>query len=357
MKIAVIGHLKFPIAKPFAGGLESFTYMFVEALVARGHQVTLFAAADSDFDLPLVPICKSSTIAASKNRLGKIEDEWIECVEDEAYENLMARLSTDRYDVIHNHSLSPIPLQCAGLLSTKLLTTLHTPLLPRMADVLRRRGQQNCGEFINISRSNARRWKSVLPNQTIIHNGVDCQFWNACHRRRKQKRAIWFGRIVADKGTHLAVQAAHRAGLPIDVVGPIADADYFRTEVAPRLSAQDNYLGHRTHEELCDLIGRSSVALVTPCWDEPFGLVVAEALACGTPVAAFARGALPELLTPEVGRLAVDCDVDALADAARHCLALSGRHCRELAEQRYSLDHMIDRYETVYHTHSREVAA
>lgn len=361
MKIGIIGHLKFPIAKPYAGGLEAFTHAYTNALVNRGHEVTLFASGDSDPQLPLTSITPNATIPESNARLGRMCHDWIESVEDEAYAALMLQLSTSNFDVIHNHSLSPIPLQFSHLLPTPLMTTLHAPVLPRMAVELRRRGPEACGQFINISNANADAWRSLLPEQSVIHNGVDTSFWVRC-KEEKQRRAIWFGRILPDKGTHLALRAAHRAGIPLDVVGPISDQNYFDTEVQPLLRPEDAYHGHRTHEELCTLISRSAVTLVTPCWDEPFGLVVAESLACGTPVAAFNRGALPELIGKSTGRLAKPGSVRELAQAIIGCMRLPGEICRRVAQEHYSFDRMVEQYESLYQSQSdwsfpNEVAA
>ncbi|MDA8745782.1 glycosyltransferase family 4 protein [Rubripirellula amarantea] len=356
MKIGIIGHLKFPIAKPFAGGLETFTHQFVSRLVSRGHQVTLFAAGDSDPRLPVHPVVAAGTIPDSQRRLGHYDVEWVESVEDEAYANLMANLASSNFDVIHNHSLSPIPLRFASTLPVRMLTTLHAPPLPRMVDEIRDRGPLACGDFVNISEANANAWSIALPRQTVIHNGVDTDFWKICSSTKTQ-RAIWFGRILSDKGTHYAIDAAHRAGLSIDVVGPISDQQYFDREVFPRLQPGDAFLGHRDHDELCQLISRSAVALVTPCWDEPFGLVVAEALACGTPVAGFARGALPELITQHVGQLAAPDNVDELAHAVKRCLQLSGEVCRRVAQEQFGLLRMVRNYEQLYQIAPTEVAA
>ena len=356
MKIGIIGHLKFPIAKPFAGGLETFTHQFVSNLVQRGHDVTLFASGDSDAALPLQPIVSKATIADSQSRLGCVENEWVEGVEDEAYETLLTNLSGSDFDVIHNHSLSPIPLRFASVLPARMLTTLHAPPLPRMVEEIRNRGAEMCGDFVNISQANAKAWSAALPHQTVIHNGVDTGFWKTCCSL-KNDRAIWFGRILPDKGTHFAIEAAHRAGLDIDVIGPVSDQRYFDQEVAPRLSGRDRYMGHRTHEELCKLISRSAVALVTPCWDEPFGLVVAEALACGTPVAGFSRGALPEIVSPSVGDLAAPGDVGQLAAAVRKCLNLNSEVCRRVAQEQFGLTRMIRHYEQLYAATPMEVAA
>ncbi|MEO9590512.1 glycosyltransferase family 4 protein [Rhodopirellula bahusiensis] len=347
MKIGIIGHLKFPIAKPFAGGLEAFTHAYTSALVKRGHDVTLFAAGDSDPCLPVTSVLPNATIPESKARLGRVCHDWIECVEDEAYASLMLKLGDGDFDVIHNHSLSPIPLRFSHLLPTRLTTTIHAPVLPRMAAEIETRGAHNCGQFVNISNANAGAWKQLLPDQTVIHNGVDTACWGR-RQEQKQRRAIWFGRILPDKGTHLALRAAHRAGIPLDVVGPISDQNYFDTEVMPLLRSCDAYHGHRTHEELNALISRSAVTLVTPCWDEPFGLVVAESLACGTPVAAFRRGALPELIGASTGRLAKPGSVRELAHAILGCMTLPGQICRRVAQEHYSFDRMIDQYEMLF---------
>lgn len=357
MKISIVGHLKHPIAKPFAGGLESFTDSFVRCLVDRGHDVTLFASGDSDSSLPIEPIVDQATVNDSRRRLGRVHHEWIESVEDDAYANLFADLGNRDFDITHNHSLSPVPLRFACVLPMPMLTTLHAPPLPRMVDELNHRTAARCGHFINISHANADAWRPSVPQQTVVHNGVDTRFWKSCGHTRRQRRAIWFGRILADKGTHLALDAARLAGLPIDIVGPIVDENYFGNEILPRLNQHASYLGHKNHDQLCKLIGQASVALVTPCWDEPFGLVVAEALACGTPVAGFARGALPEIIDDSIGRLAKPGDVAGLANAAQQCLSVSATKCRQAAEIRFSFDRMADQYELLYRNSQVEVAA
>lgn len=347
MKIAVIGHLKHPIRKPFAGGLESFTHGYVRSLQCRGHRVVLFASGDSDSELPLCPTVERATVPDSVARFGRCHDSWIDSVEDAAYSKLMDRLVGCDFDVIHNHSLSPIPLAEASKQRCPLVTTLHAPRLPRMADILRRQIPGTCGYFVNVSKSNSNNWRHVIPRQKIIHNGVDTRSWN-CGRSDKRPRAVWFGRVLPDKGTHHAVAAAHRAGLSIDVVGPISDSSYFQRQVAPRLSPMDRYLGHQPQERLRAIISSAAVAVITPCWDEPFGLVIVEALACGTPIAGFARGALPEIVRPSVGRLARSGDVDALAAAIRHASSLSPDVCRRYVQEHFSLERMISRYEGLY---------
>lgn len=347
MKIAVIGHLKFPIRKPFAGGLEAYTHSFIQELASRSNQVTLFAAGGSDPSLPVVPIVQRGTVEASQDRFGMKDDVWIETEEDEAYYALMDRLRSADFDIVHNHSLNPIPLRMSQDLPCPMVTTLHAPCLPRLEREIYRSGAENVGTMVNISQANQQAWSHVIPDQRVVYNGVDTEFWKNCCEDTCD-RAIWFGRILPDKGTHLAIKAAHRAGMPIDVVGPISDETYFATEVLPRLRVTDEYHGHQPHEKLCGLISRSAVAVITPCWDEPFGLVVAEALACGTPVAAFERGAIAELVQSQVGSLAEPSDTWGLARAIQSARVLCGDECRRYAEAHFSLASMMQQYLDLY---------
>jgi glycosyltransferase involved in cell wall biosynthesis len=126
----------------------------------------------------------------------------------------------------------------------------------------------------------------------------------------------------------MAIAAARRAGLPLVLAGPVSDAAYFERAIAPSLSEHVRYAGHLNQDELSRLLGRSAVALITPMWDEPYGLVVAEAMSCGTPVVAFACGGIPEIVSPQSGRLVPPNDVDAMADeiAAARSLPRIGIH-------------------------------
>ena len=156
--------------------------------------------------------------------------------------------------------------------------------------------------------------------------------------------AVWSGRIVPEKGLSEAIVAARRAGFPVRFAGPIGDAEYYDDEIKPLLGPDVRYEGHLRQDELAELVGGAAVALVTPRWEEPYGLVVAEALACGTPVAAIARGGIPEILDESSGRLACPGDLDGLVRAIGQAASLSRADARLRAETHCSQDVMMEKY-------------
>ena len=286
MRLALIAHLKYPLAAPFAGGLESFTATLIERLRRRGHDVTIYGTGDSDPALGITPIVPRATVPAAAHMPPATRHRWIELVENYAYEGLLTKLRRERFDIIHNNSIHPFPLRFAERLASPLVTTLHVPPLPRLVAEVATTGMQSCGRFINISAANARGWADVLPPHLIVHNGICTRNWSpgdSLDQPIVRDRAVWFGRVVPDKGTHHAIDAAHAAGLPIDVIGPVENAEYYDAQVKPRLGRDDVFHGHQDHRSLVRFLRRAAVCLVTPVWDEPFGLVVAESLACGCP--------------------------------------------------------------------------
>ena len=353
LRIGLIASSRFPIAQPFVGGLEAHIWALARALTGRGHQVTLFAAEGSDRGVADRLVTFSNLGAGNHERRDLSEDRELIEAENVAYRRVMSRLITDggaRLDVLHNHSVHPSPLTAVRRLGVPMISTFHTPPLGRLANVLSRGA---AGELclVAVSRHAARSWSSVAGEVHVVHNGVDTVEWPA---GPGGPRAVWFGRLVPEKGAELAIDAARLAGRALDLAGPVVDARYFRTEIEPRLGPDVRYLGHLEHGALAGVVGRSEVALVTPRWDEPYGLVVAEALACGTPVAAFARGGIPEIVDASCGRLAPADDVVALAAAVRSAAGLDRREVRRHAEQTCSMARMVSAYEDIYRSHVRD---
>jgi glycosyltransferase involved in cell wall biosynthesis len=344
MRIGVISHLKYPIAEPFAGGLEMHTHLLCQQLRKKGHAVTLFAATRSDPDLGLEAICEQTEIS----KVGTAEAGDIAFFkEHHAYLSLMGRLRRSAFDIIHNNSLHYLPVSMAETLPMPMVTTLHTPPFCWLESGIRE-ARSPMAKFVSVSEAMRRQWSHVRPPDRVIPNGIDLQRFSWRERADAPGHLIWFGRIVPEKGLHLALDAAALTGIPLRFAGPILDEPYFASEIAPRLTSKTRYLGHLDHEALSHEVAAAAAFVCTPRWDEPYGLVVAESLACGTPVAAFARGAIPDILTRDCGALARPDDVEDLARAITEAVSLSRSACRARAEAACDMDRMIDAYEQLY---------
>lgn len=344
MRICLVASSRYPVREPFAGGLEALTHHLARLLVERGHEVSLFAA-DCDPDLPvhhLAPDRFAPTDTAMRD-VNAPSRQWM--AEHHAYLGLMldlARDGADRFDVVHNHSLHHLPVAMAGSLPIPLLTTLHTPPLPWIESAAR--VAPDASSWTAVSRATASAWSGTLTAIPVL-NGVDVDAWRPGPGGGP---VVWTGRLVPEKAPHLALDAARAAGREIVLAGPVQDAAYVAREVTPRLGPRARLLGHLDHGTLARLLARASVALVTPAWEEPYGLVAAEAMACGTPVAAFDRGALPEVVVPGTGALAPADDVDALAEAIEVAASCDRSAVRAHAERALSAERMVREYEQVY---------
>lgn len=344
LRIGVIAHLKHPIREPFAGGLEMHTHMLASLLRRRGHSVTVFASTLSEPALGLEAICDETSL----NAVGIAEARDVAFFkEHHAYLSLMNDLRRRDFDLIHNNSLHYLPVAMADALPMPMITTLHTPPFCWLESGVRVARQGN-NSFVGVSESIREAWAPVTPIDRVILNGIDLGRFAFAARPATDPYLVWYGRIVPEKGLHFALDAARLVGMQIRFAGPVLDRDYFDREIAPRMDAQAAYLGHLGHEELATVIGGASAFLCTPCWEEPYGLVVAEALACGVPVAAFARGAIPEILTQDCGVLAIPDNPSSLAVATRAALHLSRLACRRRAETLCDAEAMIDQYEALY---------
>lgn len=345
MRICLIASSRFPVKEPFAGGLEAYTATLATELTRRGHDVSLFAAPGSMLaaDTTLLDVHRFEPSAAARADVGTMPAPWMR--EHHAYLSLMLRLGGEdrgRFDVVHNNSLHHLPVAMAAMTPLPVVTTLHTPPTAWLESAME--FAPRSARFVAVSRHTAAAWRHVVDAE-VVPNGIDTTLWA---EGPGGDAAVWFGRLVPEKAPHLALQAARAAGLPIVLAGPIMDRRYFESEIAPLLGDRAVYAGHLDQRPLAELVGRSSVSLVTPDWDEPFGLVAAESLACGTPVAAFARGGLTEIIAPSCGRLVPADDVAALATAALEARTLSRAAARRHAVARYSVDAMVDAYESIY---------
>lgn len=344
MRIALVASARFPISEPFAGGLEAHTWSLASGLRARQHDVTVFAAPGSDPRLGARELdVRFPTISsAARADISMSPEWWLE--EHHAYLSLMLELGDAEVDLVHNNSLHYLPVAMASSLPTPVVTTLHTPPTPWLESAIQ--APRRCPvTFAAVSEHTARAWRHLVPDAAVVRNGVDVDRW---HQGTGGGPAVWSGRIVPEKGAHLAAEAAVLAGVPLRLAGAVMDVGYFDEQVRPWLGREVEYVGHLKTDELVSLVGEASASLVTPCWEEPYGLVVAESLACGTPVAGFSRGALPELVDRRHARLVAPGDVGALAHALTEAVDLDRDAARRHAVATCSVTAMVQRYEDLY---------
>lgn len=344
MRIGIIAHLKYPIVEPFAGGLEMHTHLLAKTLRDRGHEVVVFASTKSCGKIGVEPICSQTAL----DIYGTDEAEDVAFFkEHHAYLTLMNQLRSAPFDIIHNNSLHYLPIVMSDALPMPMVTTLHTPPFKWLASGVRIAGGRNL-RLVAVSEAIRKVWADVAWADDVILNGVDLSRFAFHPRPDEEPYLVWYGRIVPEKGLHHAIDAARLLGMSLRFAGPLLDSAYFEEWIRPRLGNDTLYAGHLNHEDLSRLIGGARTFLCTPCWEEPYGLVVAEALACGVPVAAFARGAIPTILTPTTGALAEPGDARSLSDAAKRALTLDRIDCRRRAENFCDAEVMVDGYETVY---------
>ena len=343
LRVLVVAPERHALRQPHAGGLEAVVWNRVRWLRRRGHDVQLCAAEGSDF---LDGDSALHLPAPQWNRSHDASDtefpEGHRRRVSQAFERVRDRLDSPltRVDVVDNHSLHGDPILWSRDTGVPVVTTLHTPPLAEMVIAANALTGSSPHRFLAVSQYTARAWSAEGVDAFVFSNGVDTVQWGLGAGGGDW---VWSGRIVPEKAPHLAILAARRAGARLKIAGRIGDAVYFAREVRPLLGDGIDYVGALRQPELCALVGAASVALVTPVWSEPFGLVMAEALMTGTPVAAFDSGGTSEVLAGMPGTAVVPAaDIDALASAATALsaqwrLAPARLQVREAAAVRYSL--------------------
>jgi glycosyltransferase involved in cell wall biosynthesis len=298
--------------------------------VAAGHDVTLFATADSVTTATL-----HGTAPTGWSEDPTIEPKVAECLHIAA---VFER--ADEFDIIHN-SFDFLPLTYSGLVETPVITTIHGFSSPRIVPVY----EQYDATTHYVAISDADRHPN-LHYAATIHHGIDTAAF-AVHPD-PEDHLLFFGRIHPDKGTAHAIDIARRTGRRLDIAGIVQDERYFREEVEPHLDGDRvRYLGPVAASERADVLGSAHALLHLIDFDEPFGYSVVEALACGTPVIAHDRGSMRELIDHGTSGFLVSGPDDAVAavDAAGD---LDRRTIRDLAVARFDTTTMIDRYVAAY---------
>ena len=334
MRIAVIASPWLPVPPPAYGGTELVLDTLCRGLTAAGDDVLLYTTGDST-----CPIERAFTFEEHLGTVNANPAAELRHVMD-GYDAAAAWGA----DVIHDHTLTgPVWAQLRA--DVPVITTNHGPFNGDLAAIYRRTAPHV--PLIAISRHQASTARGI-PVRAVIHHGLDLD--RIAVGNGDGGYAAFLGRMAADKGVHTAVEIARRAGLPLRIAAKMrepAEHQYFEERVRPLLGGDVEYLGELGAEEKYDLL-RSAVCLLNPiAWPEPFGMVMIEALACGTPVATTPWGSAPELV--QDGRTGFVCaEPAALVSAVAEAGKLDRGVCRRAAEERFSMARMAHNHEAVY---------
>ena len=330
MHIAMLSPIAWRTPPRHYGPWESVASMLTEGLVARGHDVTLFATADSQTSGRLHAVCPRG-YEEDPSLIPKV---W-ECLHiSELFEH------ADTYDIIHNH-FDFLPLTYSGLTTTPIVTTIHGFSSPGILPVYKKYN----GNVFYVSISDADRSPDLDYIQTI-HHGIDIQQFD--FQPDPDDTLLFFGRIHQDKGVREALYIAKACNKKLILAGIIQDHAYYDQYVAPHL---DNdlvvYVGSVGPVERNRLLGKACALLHPIQFDEPFGLSIVESMACGTPVIAFDRGSMPELIENGQNGFLVS-NVNEAVEAVARIKAIDRAACRRHVERRFTVERMIDEYINVY---------
>jgi glycosyltransferase involved in cell wall biosynthesis len=315
------------------GGIETLVADLADALIERGHDVVMVAAGNNGTGARLL---RTYEVAPSE-RLGEAMPEVLQAAWISHY------LDELDVDIVHDHSLAG-PLTARGRRAPTVVTA-HGPCAGEMADYYR---HLSCDVHLVAISNSQRRLAADLNWAGTVYNAVKVA--NFPFRRCKENYVLFLGRFSPDKGAHLAIDAARRAGRPILLAGKMLEPDeraYFEAEVRPRLGNDVEFVGEVNMSAKQELYAAAHCLLFPIGWDEPFGMVMIEAMACGTPVVALRRGSVPEIVIDGVTGFVRDrpSELPAAIDGVR---GLSPAACRRHVERHFDASIMAAGYERVY---------
>lgn len=335
MRIAVVAPVWFPVPPTGYGGIELVVSLLADGLVDAGHDVTLFASGGSRTKANLIsPMAEPP----DPRELGNA---WYD-----GFHALSSYMQMDGFDVVHDHAGIVGPI-CGAMLrgNPPVVHTLHGPWTPQT-----RLFYSKAGLHVHlVAISDAQRADNAdLPYIGTVHNGIDLSSYP--FREKKDDVLVYIGRSNPDKGPKEAINIARRAGLPLQMLlkrSEQPEREYFEHEIEPLLASDIELHENVSHEKKVDMLGRACAMIFPIRWPEPFGLVMVEAMACGTPVVTTNWGAAPELVDDGVTGFRRDGDDD-LVHAIADARTLSPKDCRTRVEKLFSAEAMVRGYEAVY---------
>jgi glycosyltransferase involved in cell wall biosynthesis len=351
MRIALVAPLVSAIREPQGGGSQAFVSDLARGLTRRGHDVDVYAASGSQ--IPGVHVIDTGvdprSLAATLFRAGQEGEAPDPGPAEAAFAGVYADVAVAKYDIVHNHAFDGPAIDGALALRAPVVHTLHLPPDPVVASALHRVARVGrAAVACCVSQAQAQAWRRLIPVEAVLPPYVPTGI--IPFSPAAGTGAIYAGRLSPEKGTAQAIDIARAAGLPIDVYGDAYDPRYAREQIEPR-GAEPGVTLHPglPRTQLWARMGQAAVLLCPSLWDEPFGMAPAEAQACGTPVVAFRRGGLGEVVADGVtGFLVPPGDLEAGVAAVRRVPGLARADCRQHAVTHLDLERSVDAHERLY---------
>lgn len=357
MKILLVSLLKRSVTPTMTASRPRMIYELGKRLVENGHEVSLLGTGDS-----VIPGVKTiGIIPKSLTELPAFENPFY--AETSYLIQLAKKIEelASEYDIIHNHTYPEfINLMATERISTPMVTTVHAQATPEFDDVLSLFPKTN---FVSISKAHRNGFKKT-PIQNIVYNGIDTELYT--YSEKKDDYMLWIGRLskskddtgafMDPKGVRWAIQLAEATNQRLLLSGNVEDISFFNKDIKPHLSNKIEWVGTVSteqplpKEEVVKLMQKAKVFLMTINWNEPFGLVMAEAMSCGTPVIGFNRGAVSEIIVDSKTGFVVDPNdgIDGLKRAFSQIDTIDAKVCRKHVEESFSIQSMVKNYEMVY---------
>jgi glycosyltransferase involved in cell wall biosynthesis len=340
MRIAVLAPPWITVPPPGYGGIEAVVDLLCEALVARGHDVTLFAAPGSRSVARVRALLDSPHPGAIGSALHESDHVAL------AWEQIDLRTECGRpFDLVHDHS-GFTALAMADRVAVPVVHTIHGPFDRQTTGFYQRHGRK--AALVAISRSQAHSAPAGVRLDAVVPNPIRAQDWPL--GSVKHDYVLWIGRLDSVKGAHRAIEAARLAGKTLVLAGPVQPGQerYFRERIEPHLDGDRvRYVGEVAGTAKQQLYANAQALLMPVRWREPFGMVMVEALACGTPVIAFPEGAAAEIVIDGENGVLVS-DEREMARAVDQMRRIDPERCRASVVERYDIAITATGYERVY---------